>query len=123
MQDYRKLVVWQRAHQFVLALYAVTRAFPEEERYGLTSQTRRAALSIPANIAEGCGRETAADFRRFLYVAMGSAREVDYYLLLARDLGLVDEALGNRLMNDLDEIQRMLKTLINRLSESQGGSH
>jgi four helix bundle protein len=123
MQDYRKLVVWQRAHQFVLALYAATRAFPEEERYGLTSQTRRAALSIPANIAEGCGRETAAEFRRFLYVAMGSAREVDYYLLLARDLGLVDETLGKRLMNDLDEIQRMLKTLINRLSESQGGSH
>jgi four helix bundle protein len=115
VQDYRNLVVWQRAHQFVLSVYGVTAAFADDERYGLTSQTRRAAVSIPAHIAEGCGRETQGEFHRFLYIAMGSARELDYHLLLARDLNYLNDSKHHDLINELDEIQRMLNALIQRL--------
>lgn len=112
MQDYRKLMVWQKAHELVLALYAASRAFPDDERYGLTSQIRRAAASIPMNIAEGSGRDTGPDFRRFVYVAMGSANEVEYQLLLARDLSYVQRPVYDRLHGDLNEVKRMLTGLI-----------
>jgi four helix bundle protein len=120
MQDYRKLVVWQRAHQLTLAVYTATKTFPDDERYGLTSQTRCAALSIPANIVEGCGRGTQAEFRRFLYIAMGSARELDYHLLLAHDLGYLSDPKHHELARDLDEIQRMLNAFIQRLKPDSG---
>jgi len=115
MQDYRKLVVWQRAHQLVLSVYSTTTALPEGERFGLASQMRRAAVSVPANIAEGCGRETPGELKRFLYVAMGSARELDYHLLLARDLHFIEAQTYKRLAGELDEIQRMLNVLIHKL--------
>ncbi len=115
MQDFRKLQVWQRAHQFVLDVYALSVSFPDDERYGLTSQMRRAVMSVPANIAEGCGRETNAELKRFLYVATGSATEVDYFLLLARDLKFIEEAQYQRLNKELDEIKRMLAGLIQSL--------
>ncbi|MBN2304687.1 MAG: four helix bundle protein [Anaerolineae bacterium] len=115
MQDYRKLVVWQKAHEFVMAVYAASAAFPHDERYGLTSQTRRAAVSIPANIAEGCGRETNSELRRFLYIAMGSASEVDYHLLLAHDLTFIEPAVYQPLSDDLTVIRRMLNALIQKL--------
>ena len=86
MQDFRDLKVWQKAHNVVLAVYRASAEFPAAERFGLTSQLRRAAVSIPANIAEGCVRSSDADFARFLHISLGSASEVDYYLLLARDL-------------------------------------
>ncbi|MEP7292950.1 MAG: four helix bundle protein, partial [Chloroflexota bacterium] len=86
MQDFKKLQVWMKAHVFTLALYRATSAFPKEEVYGLTSQMRRAAVSIPANIAEGCGRSSNAELARFLHISMGSASEVEYYLVLAHDL-------------------------------------
>ena len=86
MQDFRDLKVWEKSHQFVLSVYGATSSFPREEMYGLTSQLRRAAVSVPTNIAEGCGRGTDADFARFLQIAMGSACEADYLLLLSRDL-------------------------------------
>jgi four helix bundle protein len=79
MQDYTKLAVWQKSHEFVLTIYTICPQFPDDERYGLTSQMKRAVLSIPTNIAEGCGRETQAELRRFLYISMGSASEVEYY--------------------------------------------
>ena len=115
MQDYRRLVVWQRAHQFVVSVYAATAAFPGEEKYGLTSQTRRSAVSIQANIAEGCGRETTMELRRFLYIAMGSASELDYHLLLARDLGFLEAASYQQLEKQAAEIGRMLTGLIRSL--------
>jgi four helix bundle protein len=87
MKDFRQLQVWQRAHTFVLELYRETNSFPREELYGLTSQVRRASVSIPSNIAEGCGRRGDAKFARFCQIAMGSASEAEYQLLLARDLG------------------------------------
>jgi four helix bundle protein len=88
MQDFRDLKVWQKAHAMVLSIYAATKNFPPEERFGLTSQMRRAAASIPANIAEGCVRSTDRDFARFLHTSMGSASEAGYFVLLARDLKL-----------------------------------
>ena len=86
MKDFRKLLVWEKAHQLTLSIYNVTAAFPSEETYGLTSQMRRAASSIPSNIAEGCGREGDAELSRFCTIARGSASELEYQILLSRDL-------------------------------------
>ena len=87
MRDFREMKVWREVHQLTLAIYKVTTDFPREEVYGLTSQIRRACATIPANIAEGCGRNSVVEFARFLHIAMGSASELDYHLMLARDLG------------------------------------
>ncbi|HLF77604.1 MAG TPA: four helix bundle protein, partial [Dehalococcoidia bacterium] len=92
MRDFRKLDVWDRAHKLTLSIYSVTGSYPRDEVYGLTSQTRRAASSIPANIAEGCGRESNADLARFLHIAFGSASELEYHLILARDLEYITQA-------------------------------
>ncbi len=115
MQDYQKLVVWKRAHEFVLKIYALTLHFPDGERYGLTNQMRRAAVSIPANIAEGCGRETMNELRRFLYISMGSASELEYYLYLAHDLKFIQPADYPLLRGEMDEIKRMLNAFIQKL--------
>lgn len=115
MQDYRHLKVWERAHQLTLAVYKATVPFPKDELYGLTSQIRRACASIPANIAEGCGRDGDAEFARFLRIAMGSASELDYHLLLARDLGFLNEMVYEQLENELREVRRMLNSFIQKL--------
>lgn len=86
MRDFRQLKVWAKAHSLTLAVYRATAAFPREEQYGLTSQLRRAAASIPTNLAEGCGRYGDAELARFVGIAAGSASEVEYLLMLARDL-------------------------------------
>jgi len=114
MQDYRKLKVWERSHQLTLAIYRVTSQFPKDELYGLTSQIRRACASIPANIAEGCGRSGNAELTRFLHIAMGSASEVDYHLLLARDLNFVNSGTYAQLANELSEVRRMLNIFIQK---------
>ena len=90
MQDFKSLKVWRKSHQVTLGVYKATVAFPKAELYGLTSQMRRCSVSIPANIAEGCGRGGAADFARFLRIAMGSASELEYHCLLSRDLGFLN---------------------------------
>jgi four helix bundle protein len=115
MQGFRDLRVWRSAHKLTLDIYSASRAFPKEELYGLTSQIRRAATSIPANIAEGCGRSSDRDFARFLYIASGSASELEYHLLLARQLGLVEEESYAELANSVIEVKRMLGALIQRL--------
>ena len=89
MQSFRNLKVWEKAHSVTLDIYIVTRAFPREEIYGLTSQMLRASASIGANIAEGSCRKGDAEFGRFLQIAMGSASELEYHLLLARDLKVI----------------------------------
>ena len=89
MQNFKSLKVWEKSHELTLAVYKATTNFPKDELYGLTSQIRRASASIPANIAEGCGRTGKAELARFLQVAMGSASELEYHLLLAHDLGLL----------------------------------
>jgi four helix bundle protein len=115
MRDYRSYQVWEKAHKFVLAVYAATRSFPAEELYGLTSQLRRASASIPANIAEGCGRATDADFARFLQIASGSANESEYQLLLARDLGYIESQTHDQLAQKVAEIRKMLASLMTKL--------
>lgn len=115
MQDFRDLKVWEKAHRLTLAVYRATVDFPREELYGLTSQLRRATASIPANIAEGCGRNSGSELRRFLEIAMGSASEVEYHLLLSRDLGLLKAELHRALNSDTCEIKRMLSAFINKL--------
>jgi four helix bundle protein len=86
MQDYRKLLVWQKAHKLVIDIYVITKGFPKDELYGVTSQLRRAAVSIAANIVEGAGRKTKPDFARFLTMSLGSTNEVEYFLVLSKDL-------------------------------------
>jgi len=112
MQDFRKLKVWAFAHEFALSVYDATVRFPPTETYSLTSQLRRSATSIPSNIAEGCGRGSNADLARFLQIARGSASEADYQLQLAPDLRYIDQATHDALHSSIDEIQRMLSTLI-----------
>lgn len=112
MQNFRKLKVWEKGHALTLAVYRATVKFPREELYGLTSQIRRASASIPANIAEGCGRGGKAELARYLQVAMGSASEVEYDLLLTRDLGLLDVPQHNELESTVTEVKRMLTSFI-----------
>lgn len=89
MRDFKELQVWQKSHQLAMKTYQTTVKFPKEETYGLTSQIRRACLSIPANISEGCGRNGATEFARFLQIAMGSASELEYFFLFSHDIGLL----------------------------------
>ena len=118
MQDYRKLRVWQQSHELVLAVYRITAGFPKDELYGLISQIRRAAVSIPANIAEGCARAGDPEFGRFLVIAQGSASELDYHLLLSRDLELLNKSDYEHLSGDLTTVRRMLTTFIKTLKSS-----
>lgn len=115
MRDFRQLKVWEKAHALTLAVYRVTKTFPREEQYGLTIQMRRSCASVPINIAEGCGRGSQADMARFLYMALGSASELEYQLLLARDLHLLDAAHHEDLTTDTIEVKRMLTGLIHKL--------
>ena len=115
MKDFRQLKVWEKSHQLALAVYKATREFPKEELYGLTSQIRRASMSVPTNIAEGCGRNTDAEFARFLQIAMGSASETEYQLLLSRDLGFLTKVKYDQLNSDVTEVKRMLASLLKTL--------
>lgn len=121
MRDFRELKVWQKAHQLVLAVYRTTGEFPKAEVYGLTSQSRRASASIPANIAEGCARATDADFARFLQNALGSASELEYHLILARDLGYLAQSEHQPLEDQVIEVKKMLSSFIGRLRSDRSG--
>lgn len=105
-KDFRDLIVWQKAHGFVLSVYRYSEDFPKTEVYGLSSQIRRAAISIPANIAEGFKKKGKADKARFLNIAQGSLEECRYYLILAQDLGYGD---SNKLMLQLEEVSKLLE--------------
>jgi four helix bundle protein len=121
MQDFKQLRVWQKSHALVLRIYMATSTFPDSERYGITGQMRRAAASIPANIAEGCGRGGQSELRQFLYHSAGSASELEYFLLLARDLRLLTEKHHEALYDTLHEIRRMLTGLIQRVDGGTSG--
>jgi four helix bundle protein len=115
VEDFKNLKVWKKAHELTLVLYQSTRTFPKDEIYGLTSQIRRAAASIGANIAEGCGRRSDPEMKRFVQIARGSANEVEYHLLLARDLQFLTPGEFRCLEAKILEIQRMLAALSQRL--------
>ena len=117
MQRYTDLKVWQRSHEMTLAVYRVSLQFPRDERFGLTSQLRRAAVSVPANIAEGSKRKGNVDYARFLNIAEGSLAEVDYMLLLGRDLGYCEAEAANKLRVESEEISRMLFALRSKVME------
>ena len=93
MQNYKDLKVWEKAHRFTLEVYEATKLFPKEELYSLTNQLRRAASSIPANIAEGCGKNSQAEFANFLNISLGSANEAEYFLILSKDLKYLNETI------------------------------
>jgi four helix bundle protein len=115
MKDFRQLKVWERAHELALAVYKSTSNFPREELYGLTSQIRRSSMSIPTNIAEGCGRGSDADFAHFLQIAMGSACETEYQLLLSKDLGFIHPDEYSTLQELAQEVKRMISGLLKTL--------
>ncbi len=115
MQDFRNLKVWGKAHALTLEVYKSSKAFPPNEMYGLTSQMRRASVSIGANIAEGACRRGDVDFARFLQMAVGSASELEYHLLLAHDLELLKGTDYQRLSNEAVEVKRMLASLMQKL--------
>jgi four helix bundle protein len=115
MSNFKELKVWQKAHQLVLAVYRDSSAFPAEERFGLTAHLRKTALSIPSNIAEGCGRQTDRDLGRFLSIAAGSANELDYQLLLAHDLGYLPIDAYHPLVEQVAEVRRMLYRFLQSL--------
>jgi four helix bundle protein len=115
MKDFRDLKVWRKAHLLTLAIYKATRSFPREETYGITSQMRRSAASIAANIAEGCGKRGNAEFQRFLGIAAGSASELEYHVLLAHDLGLLNDLGFRELDTAAVEVKRMLAALIRKV--------
>lgn len=115
MKSFRELQIWRRSHRLTLAVYKATNQFPREELYGLTSQLRRACSSIPTNIAEGCGRDGDAELARFVQIAMGSASEVEYQLLLARDLEYLTADEYQKLNNEVVEIKRMINAFLQKL--------
>ena len=123
MKSYRELKVWQGGRELVKMVYLATQSFPREERFGLTQQVRRAAVSVPSNIAEGHGRGSTKDYLRFLAISMGSVAEAETQLILANDLGLLAEAELGTLLQKLDDIGKMLrglrKSLKSRLPSSQ----
>lgn len=113
IRQFTDLKVWQKSHAFVLNIYRITRDFPREERFGLTSQMQRAAVSVPANIAEGFRKKGKKDKANFFNIAQGSLDETKYYLILSRDLGYFKDS--DSLLDDADEIQKMIFGLIESL--------
>jgi four helix bundle protein len=114
------LNVWQKPYQLTVAVCGATESFPPREIYGLTSRIRRASTSIPANIAEGCGREGQAELSRFLLIAAGSASELQYHFLLARDLNMLEEPRYSALDQQAHEVKRMLAALVRRVRPGAG---
>jgi four helix bundle protein len=115
VRNFRELKVWEKGHRLTLAVYESTAKFPRDELYGLTSQIRRSCSSIPANIAEGCGRNGDTELARFLGIAMGSASELEYHLLLAHDLNLLETTEYKELTREVTEVKRMLTSFIQKL--------
>ncbi len=116
MRDFKDLKFWQRSHFLTLKIYSITKAsFPKEEAYGLISQMRRSSSSIPTNISEGCGRNSKAEFKRFLVIATGSSNELEYQLLLAKDLGYLDDLIFKDLNDEVVAIRKMIYSYIKTL--------
>ncbi len=116
MKDFRKLKVWEKAHRLALEVYKVTEKYPRSEAFGLTSQMRRAAVSIPMNLAEACGRGSDADMKRFVQIAMGSASELEYSLLISHELELISASRHQPLETSVQEVKRMLSALLLKLN-------
>ena len=115
MRDFQQLEFWQRSHKLTLQIYDLTKSFPKEEIYSLTSQMRRSASSIPTNIAEGCGRNSLMELNRFLAIAAGSCSELQYQILLSKDLGYITEPIFKELFSEISQIRKMIYSYCERL--------
>jgi four helix bundle protein len=119
LKNYKELKVWQKSYQSCLEVYKITKGFPKEEVYGLTSQIRRAAVSVPSNIAEGYGRKTTPEYIRSLYIAYGSNCELETQVLLSYDLGYIKDEYMKKIQEEIGEVERMLKALIKSLENKR----
>lgn len=115
MRNYKKYSVWELGLEITLDIYQLTKGFPKEELYGMTSQMRRAAYSTPSNIVEGYGRESDAEFKRFLIISQGSPSELEYFTILAHDLGYLNKEDFDPILDKVDKVRRSLNRLINKL--------
>ncbi|WP_396597315.1 four helix bundle protein [Dokdonia sp. R86516] len=115
MRDFRKYNIWELSHKLTLDIYTVSRKFPQNESYGIVSQIRRASASIPTNIAEGCGRDSDAEFNRFLTIAMGSASETEYLLILSKDLQYINDEHFENLNSKVNIIKQKIYSLKQKL--------
>lgn len=115
MRDFKKYDIWKLSHELTLQVYEITHSFPKEEVYGLTSQLRRSAASVPTNISEGCGRDSDMEFNRFLTIASGSASETEYLIILAKDLAYLNIELANTLIENINVIKRKIHQLKQKL--------
>ena len=115
MKNFKELIVWKKAHQHALLIYKYTETFPKEEQFGIISQIRRAAVSIPANIAEGCGKSTQKDFANYLQISLGSAQEAEYLSLLSFELGYLRDDQHKDCMAMVNEVKAMLISLIKKV--------
>ncbi|TQD40752.1 four helix bundle protein [Haloflavibacter putidus] len=115
MRDFNKYEVWKLSHQLTIKIYELTANFPDSEKYQMVSQMRRAAYSIPANFCEGCGRNSDKDFNRFVQISLGSAHELEYFILLSRDLKLFDDKIYNLLTEKVNHIKGKLYNLSKKL--------
>ena len=123
MGHYQSLHVWCRAHELALDVYKVSHGFPRSEIYGLTAQMRRAAVSIAANLAEGCGRNSDREVARFARISLGSANELDYYVLLARELGYLEATMADRILGEVRQVKKMLAAFCAAALESSQTPH
>ena len=115
MQNYKDLKVWEKTHKLALEIYKASKSFPKEEQFNITSQLRRASISIPTNIAEGCGKFTRKDFGSFLQIALGSTNEVEYLILFSSELELLDKSIFETFSKEIGEIRGMLIALIKKV--------
>jgi four helix bundle protein len=123
VKGYEELLVWQKGIELAKEIYRLSRKFPASERFGLTGQLQRAAVSVPSNVAEGQSRRNTAEFRQFLYQALGSLAEVDTQLVLARELGYLDGADAAGALSSVRELRRMMHGLVNRLPATRRPQH
>lgn len=117
LKNFKELKVWEKSYQLSLSIYKITSKYPDDEKFGLTSQIRRAAVSIPSNIAEGYGRRTRADYIKFLHIAYGSCCELETQMLISIDLNYMNNEKGIEIMDNIKEVERMLKSLITSLEK------
>lgn len=116
MRDFKKYDIWQLSHELVLNVYKISQSFPREEMFNITSQLRRAATSIPTNISEGCGRSSDKEFSHFLNIALGSASETEYLIVLSTDLELIDKQNSEKLLKDVNQIKSKIFSLRQKIS-------
>lgn len=116
MRDFRKYTVWEQSHKLTLEVYEITKSFPNDEKFGLVSQIRRAAVSIPTNIAEGCGKVSDKDFARFLNISFGSTSELEYLIFLSKDLSYINQETSEQFQHKIESIKKQLYQFIKKLN-------